>query len=190
VVLKRETMRILHRSRTSTWVVLAVGLVLAVLRPSESWAQEKHRISLKGAPANTKYTQQYVIDVGDMPGHQVRVAENHVTYPDSPPMIEGIKVVEAWNRYSTDYTDLNGQLLGYGIFVLENGDKVFTRAAGTSQSVVKADGSRRTTFSGTSTITGGTGKFRNIRGTLRTSAVFDPKAGYIDSDTDGDYWLE
>ena len=39
--------------------------------------------------ANARYTQQHTIDVGDVPGHQVRVFEVRRTYPSNPPVING-----------------------------------------------------------------------------------------------------
>jgi hypothetical protein len=35
--------------------------------------------------ADTKYPQQLALDVGDIPGHQVRVYELHRVYPNDKP---------------------------------------------------------------------------------------------------------
>src|SRR4051794_6885488 len=45
---------------------------MAALSVSHGAAEEKCKISGSVAVANTTYTQQHVMDVGDMPGHQVR----------------------------------------------------------------------------------------------------------------------
>jgi hypothetical protein len=70
---------------------IAVGLVLAAeliafgLIEAAS-AQEKQTIAYKSLAANSKFTQQHVIDVGDVPGHQIRIYEHHRTFPMNPPV--------------------------------------------------------------------------------------------------------
>ena len=61
-------------------------------------AQEKQTVSFNIPPENSKYTQQRFIDVGDTPGHQVRVFELHRTFPSNRPVINGIKLAEMWAR--------------------------------------------------------------------------------------------
>jgi hypothetical protein len=39
-------------------------------------------------------------------------------------------------------------------------------------------------------LTGGTGKFRRIRGVLHYTTVIDPSKGYNESKTEGEYWFE
>jgi len=61
-------------------------LCLAVALPAgAALAQEKQHVSFKAPAENSKYTQTSIIDVGDMPGHQVRVFEIHRTYPTTLP---------------------------------------------------------------------------------------------------------
>jgi hypothetical protein len=43
-------------------------------------AQQKQSISISKTTADTRYTQEHMIDVGDVPGHQVRIYEINVTY--------------------------------------------------------------------------------------------------------------
>jgi len=157
---------------------------------AEGWAQEKHKVSYKIPDEISKYTQQHAIDVGDVPGHQVRINEVHRTYPKGLLAFEGVQVVEEWNRGYSDYIDINGRAWGYGIFILENGDKIFTRPDGTSQTIINADGSKKSIYTGAWALTGGTGKFRGIRGTLRATFVFDIKAGLNEGQVEGEYWLE
>jgi hypothetical protein len=64
---------------------LAAAGVIGLCATGIAAAQEKQRISYKVSAANTKYTQQLFIDVGDAPGHQVRVFELHRTYPVNRP---------------------------------------------------------------------------------------------------------
>ena len=165
--------------------IAAVGIAFA-LPVSNAVAQEKQRVSFKASAANTKYTQQHAIDVGDVPGHQVRVFEIHRTYGDNPPMINGVKLIESWSRSFSDYTDGNGLNPGYNEYVLENGDKFFSRY--TCVATNAGEGKINTTC--TAQITGGTGKLTGIRGVVRASNSADPKAGFNENQTDIEYYLQ
>jgi hypothetical protein len=176
--------------RLTTLVTLATSVVLNLFAASDGWAQQRYKISGKMLAENTKYTQQFAIDVGDVPGHQVRIFEMDRTFPKDPPLFLGLKVVKLWIRGFSDYINLNGRAGEYSIFVLENGDKVFARNDSVSQTTVNPDGSKRSTAANVAVITGGTGKFLGIRGTIRFSAVFDPKTGLNENEFEGEYWME
>ena len=170
--------------------VLAVSITLILLTAPEVRAQQKHQIAYKNQGENTKYVQQHAIDVGDIPGHQVRINEIHYTFPADPPVFENVKVVEQWNRGYSDYVDINGRHWGYVVFILENGDKIFARNEGSSQTIVNADGTKKSTATGVTLLTGGTGKFGGVQGLLRYVTNFDPKAGLNEGRTEGVYWIE
>ena len=161
-------------------------LCLAVALPAtDVFAQQ--RLVFKVAAENTKYTQQHTIDVGDVSGHQVRLFEIHRTYPSNPPVINGIKIVESWTRGISDYTNNNGEGTTFGVYVLENGDKFFTRG---SLVAVQSPGASNLTATTVGPITGGTGKFANIRGFVRDVTKFDIQAGYNELSGEGEYWFE
>ena len=114
---------------TKLTVATAASLCLVTGLPSlEVRAQEKQRVSFKISAENTKYTQQHSIEVGDVSGHHVRVYEIKRTFPNNPPVINGVALKEQWTRAISDYTDNNGPGTTYGTYVLENGDKFFSRA--------------------------------------------------------------
>jgi hypothetical protein len=187
---RRGTMTTCARKGIALFVTLAVVAGLAVLGLAHAQVEDKRAISWKTSGAHTKYTQQHAIDVGDVPGHQIRVLEIHRTFPANPPVFEGVKVVEDWSRGYSDYVNVNGRAWGYGVLLLEQGDKIFYQWDGASHTIVNADGSRKSTYTGTTRLTGGTRKFQGIRGSLRGSFVFDPKAGMNEGQTEGEYWLE
>lgn len=182
--------------RTSIWPTprmlgaLTCGVALTVFLLADGWAQEKRAVSYKSLAANSKFTQQLAVEVGDVPGHQVRVYEHHRTFPSNPPVFNGVAVSEIWNRAFSDYTNLNGPAWGYSIYLLQNGEKIFARYQGTTQTSVGPDGSRKTLFSGVITLTGGTGSFRGLRGLIKTTSTFDPKANVSETQDEGEYWLE
>jgi hypothetical protein len=172
-------------------VAITLGVTLPLCSIAAGWAQEKHKLAYTLPAALSTFTQQHALDVGDVPGHQVRIFEVHRTYPKDLLVVDGVRVVEEWLRGYSDYIDINGPAWGYGIYVLENGDKIFTRLQGTSQSVVNPDGSKKNTFAGVVTLAGGTGKFHGILGTLRATVIFDPIAGVQgDGQWEGEYWIE
>jgi hypothetical protein len=169
---------------------ISFGLALAAFSMTNASAQEKCKMSGSTPAANSTYTQQHVLDVGDVPGHQVRIFELHRTYPaDTKPNCEGLRRTESWTRGFSDYTDRNGPNLGYTVTTLENGDKIFSEDRGTSQTVVTPDGAKKSTGIGISKYTGGTGKYQSIRGLERWSNVFDPEKNYNEEQTETEYWL-
>src|SRR5262249_5880311 len=92
----------------------------------------------------------------------------------------GMALKEQWTRALSDYTDNNGPGTTYGVYVLENGDKFFTRSALVAQST----GSGKLTASTVGYITGGTGKLSGIQGIVRTVNTADPKAGVSEAQTE------
>ena len=123
----------MNRRTTPTLATIALLCVAVAVPAGDALAQQMQRVSFKTSAANSKYTQQHVIDVGDVPGHQVRVFELHRTYPNDAPMINGVRLVESWARGLSDYTDTNGPNTGYTVYVMEGGDKFFVRTAGRSR---------------------------------------------------------
>ena len=169
----------------------SLGLALAAFSVSDVLAQERCKISREVPAGNTTYTQQHVLDVGDVPGHQIRIYELHRIYPaDTKPNCEGIKLKESWDRGFSDYVDRNGRTWGYGVVTLENGDRIFEEWDGVSQTIVDPDGAKRSTYTGIRRYTGGTGKYQGVRGLLRDSAAFDPDKKTNQLRSEGEYWFE
>jgi hypothetical protein len=90
----------------------------------------------------------------------------------------------------SDYTEGSGRAFSYTVQALETGDKVFLRTEILTHSSTGADGARRTSYTQVAAITGGTGRFKGIRGTLRTSGATDLKTGTSGTETEGEYWFE
>jgi hypothetical protein len=94
--------------------------------------------------------------------------------------------VESWTRGISDYTSNNGEGTIYGIYVLENGDKFFTRGSLIATLTPGASNLGAVTVG---PITGGTGTLARIKGMARTSAVANPKEGMVETQIDIEYWL-
>ena len=168
---------------------LAIGLLLSLSSITAS-AQQKYKFNFKAPPGVSKYTQQHALDVRDVPGHQIRIGELHTKYANEAPEYAGVKVTEAWTSLISDYTNASGRLVTYGVSLMANGDRIFSRSEGVTQTSVREDGSRRTAFNNVVTLTGGTGKFATIRGVLRTTGLSDLKTGTSGTVTEGEYWFE
>jgi hypothetical protein len=171
-------------------LAIGVGATLAVSGGAEAPAQDRCKMSWVVPAATATYTAQHTIEVGDVPGHQVRILELRRTFPDGArPNCEGLRLVEQWLRGYSDYVDLNGPGWGYAEIRLENGDRIFARWTGTSRTVVAPDGSRQSTFTGVTTWTGGTGKYRNVRGIEWDSTVYDPEKNLNETRAEAEYWF-
>ena len=178
----------LQVARLSSAILMAGAF--AVCATPGAWAQDKQKALFNTPAANTKYTQQHAIDVGDAPGHQVRVFELQRTYGNDAPMIGGLRVKESWTRGMTDFTDLNGPGVSYTTYVMDNGDKIYSRGTFEAHRIAGADGKFTLKNLGAATITGGTGKLQGIRGMARTENFADPKAGINESKGEIEYWME
>jgi hypothetical protein len=153
-------------------------------------AQERCKVDEMVSAQNTKYTEQHVMDVGDVPGHQIRIFELRRAYPDDKANCEGLKRTESLSHAATDYLNANGTLHGYSVTTYDNGDKMFSVVDGIAQNVVNADGSKKGTYTGVDRVTGGTGKYLNARGLIRETINFDLAKGFNESHSEGEYWIE
>jgi hypothetical protein len=167
-----------------TLATIALLWLAVALPANDVFAQQ--RLVFKVAAENTTYVQQHTIDVGDVSGHQVRLFEIRRTYPSNAPMINGMKIVESWTRGISDYTNNNGKGTIFGVYVLENGDKFFTRG-----SLVAVQSPEETNLKATTVgpITDGTGKLARINGMVRTSTLANPKEGVNETQVEIEYWL-
>ena len=117
----------------------------------------------------------------------MRVFEIHRTFPNNAPVINGVKLADLWSRGASDLLDGDGAYTIYAVFIMENGDKFFSRASLVAQSI---GGSDKFPTTSTGTITGGTGKFAAIKGILRSVGTADPKAGFTETQYDIEYRIE
>jgi hypothetical protein len=134
-------------------------------------AQQRQRVSFK--VQESKFIVSQNVDAGDVRNHQVRLFDSHLVLPN--PTINGVKLVEAFARGTVDYTGLVGSGVGYHVFVAENGDKIFTRSTLSIQPNRENKATSTTLWVGH--ITGGTGKFKGIEGTVRQVVNVDPRPG-------------
>ena len=184
-------MRHSARRMVGIWSALPTIVSLMLFGISASWAQQKQLVKFEAPAANTKYTQQHSIAVGDVAGHDIRIFENVRIFPKDPLLVDDVRVKEWWARGYTDFTESNGPGTVYHTLMMENGDKIFMRANFVAQSTVSTDGSKKGANNlVTGPITGGTGKFLGIRGMMKLAATFDLTSGFNDSKGEIEYWME
>lgn len=150
--------------------IVVVCATIAVL-VSNATAQQRQQVSFK--VHESKFIISQNVDVGDVRNHQVRLFDSHLILPN--PTANGVKLVEAFVRGTVDYTGLVGSGVGYHVFVAENGDKFFTR--NTLSIEPNPENKTTSTTLWVGYITGGTGKFKGIEGTVRQVVNVDPRPG-------------
>ena len=154
-------------------------------------AQEKHKQAYTIPGKYRTYITQNTLDVKDVPGHQIRIYELHTVFPaDWPHKTAGLRPVKAIQWGVSDYVNWSGRHYGYEIVIMENGDRTYSKFEGTTYTTLLPQGKVKSTFSGTGTITGGTGKLRGIRGTSKYTGIFDPTKGLNEATFEGEYWME
>ena len=84
--------------RRAAWIATAI---VGIAVPAS--AQDKQRASFVLPAGSSKYTQQHVIDVGDVPEHKLRVYELQRTFPENGPVLEGSRLTELWIRGISDF---------------------------------------------------------------------------------------
>jgi hypothetical protein len=177
--------------RSIFWAA-AVAVVCFSSGAGSASAEQRYRIAFNVSAEETRYPQQLAMEVGDTPNHQVRIYELHRIHARDSAAFRGVKVIESWARGVSDYTDYSGPTSGYIVYVLENGERVFARYSGTVHSTSQPDGARDYVYHGVTTITGGTGSFRTVRGLLRDITRGTSQGGKAlrnEVTSEGEYWF-
>jgi ABC-type nickel/cobalt efflux system permease component RcnA len=167
-------------------VLLSICCVALLASPA-AWSQaaQRTKIAFEVHEQNSKYTQQHTLDIGDMPGHTIRLFELHRTFPDDPPAFAGVAIKDYWSRGESESLAGNGPVFTYSVFNMANGDKIFGRFDGVAQATAGQSADKRTVV-GNLVLTGGTGKIRGIRGTLHVLTNVDLSKNLNDTRYEGE----
>ena len=153
-------------------------------------AQERQEIAYDAASAQARIVQSTRIAVGDAAEHALRIYDLRRTFTVRAPVFDGVRATQMWEQGVADTVDHNGNESAYVTFVMEDGSRVFGRYAGVVQSHRWPDGSRHYDHVGAITLTGGSGRFARLRGTIWVRAAVDPGADSNQIESKGTYWLE
>ncbi len=168
-----------------------VGAVLALSTILPASAQEGCKIIWKVPTANTTYiTQQQALEVGDITDHRLRIFELKRVFPKDKPNCEGLRRSEQWFRGVSDYIGGNGSFSGYTVIMLDNGNKIFGRVSGTSETTTNTNGLKTFLVTTVTTYIGGTGRYQGVIGTQRDSIVLDLQKSISQAHSDAEYWLQ
>ena len=115
---------------------------------------------ISGTGKCEKADGQHALEVGDRPGHMMVLAKQTCSWT-SPIEMEGIKGKSYIGVVTADASGGKSQDRGYVVVTMENGDQAFVRFTGAS--MLDKDG-RPVSGEGTWTYTGGTGKFKGLKG--------------------------
>ncbi|KHK59677.1 hypothetical protein PI86_07615 [Burkholderia sp. A9] len=172
---------VVAHSRAPLLVATVVGAMMLGAYPAQ--AQQKSPISYQVSAGNSKYTDKHEIDVGDVPGHRMRVFQLHRTFPKDTAAFSGVPVKEQTTTGEAELPD--GPVVAYVVYTLANGDKIFGRYEGTGQYA-----GDRLTVVGNTILTGGTGKFKTLRGLLHNSTIVQPSKDINETKAEGTYWMQ
>jgi hypothetical protein len=103
---------IINRRATLTLATMTLLPLAVALSASNALAQEKQHVSFKALAENSKITRQQNIEVGDVPNHIVRIFEVRRTYPNNSPVINGLSVMEEWDRSTAELRPKSRQMPG------------------------------------------------------------------------------
>ena len=139
-----------------------VGVIAAFVAVSISFsAQAAEKKKYSGTNKFGPPISRTVVSPGDDPKHELVLYFRRDTTTSSDPDRDGTEEIVFGQSDSVAGT---GTSRGYFRRLFKNEDTYFGSYEGTLKTTVEEDGSREMTLEGTYKLTGGTGKFKNIKG--------------------------
>ena len=138
------------------------------------------QFKISGSAECTKPDIQQKVDIPDHPGHSLSVSQFKCTWT-KPLEVGGVKDKDGLDSGSADLHGDKGTSHGYYVDNMENGDKTFVHWQGT-------DSMSEGTSAGKWNYTGGTGKFKGIKGGGTYKGTYK-KDGSVSFDVEGEYSL-
>lgn len=140
-------------------LITALLLTMAASFSAVADAAEKREQTFVKSNFRTLY--KTVLAVGDASGHEViqeaNIADIKVSNPD-------FRIKEEWAFVQSDLVNGSGPHSGYFYDTHEDGSQTYGYFRGTVKTNSKADGSWESTWEGTYEYRGGSGKFKNLKG--------------------------
>src|SRR5262245_26607235 len=145
--------------------LLVLGCVLAI--PLSATAQNK----FAGKCSQGKPDPNYIMKVDDRANHALVLGQVTCTWSSGD--IAGVALKSEVDTVFSDMTGTTSRDRGYGVGTAENGDKYFVRFDGTTT----YKGEAPTTGTCNWTFSGGTGKFKGLKGKGTCTGTFDAAGG-------------
>jgi hypothetical protein len=139
-----------------------VGVIAAFVVVSLSFsAQAAEKKKVMGTDKVGPFISRTVVFPGDDPKHELVLYIHRDTTTSPDPDVNGTEIMVYGQD---DQVAGTGPHRGYSTRLFKNGDTTYGSFEGMTKTTVKEDGSRETTWEGTYKVTGGTGKFKSIKG--------------------------
>lgn len=139
--------------------VLAVAVFAGSVVSVGATAAERHKIS--GIQIGLGYASKTEAVIGDAPNHTVVFGAMNWIGKSPDPDFDGAVVT---SHFYQDTVSTGGTMLGYNTQVHKTGERTFYSVEGSIRYAPKEGGGVEFLFEGRWKATGGTGKFRGIKG--------------------------
>jgi hypothetical protein len=168
------------KNRSIIFGVIAAFVVVSLSFSAQAGEKKKVMGTDKYGPTISRT----VVSPGDDPKHELVVLAIYRATTTSPD--PNINETEVISYEQGDEVAGTGTHRGYYVRHYKNGDIDYGTYEGTVKTTVKEDGSWESTWEGTLKVTGGTGKFKNIKG----SGTYRGKATAEGASTDWESEVE
>lgn len=121
-------------------------------------AEKKDQTYVK---TNFRTTSKTTLTIGDVPNHEL---SQEVTLSDIKYSNPDFKIKDEWVYEHADTIDGTGKQSGYYFDTHEDGSTDYGSFQGTTKTTTQSDGSWESTWEGSYQYLGGSGKFKNIKG--------------------------
>ena len=150
-------MQVLKRKAGASGILVAVAIGLSGIA-ADATAERVEQTTVK---SNPRIVSRNAATVPDVPNHEIG---QEVQLSDIKFSSPAFKVKDEWVYNQFTYVGGSGPHRGMFIDVHEDGTQTFGTFDGGQKTVVNSDGSWTATWEGTYKYTGGSGKFKNIKG--------------------------
>lgn len=145
----------------NTLVTIVSGLCFATFWTIAPIANAAEKIEQTSSKSNPRIVSRNAIALADVPNHEVgqevQLSEIKFSHP-------AFKVKEEWVYNQFNFVGGSGPHWGLFVDVHEDGSQTFGKYEGAQKTVANSDGSWTATWEGTYKYIGGTGKFKNVKG--------------------------
>ena len=145
----------------NTFANFVSGICFATLCTTALVAEAAEKREQSYVKTNYRTLYKTVLPVGDVPNHEVVQEANSADMKYSNPEF---KTKDEWAFVHSDLIDGSGTQTGYYYDTHEDGSHTYGTFKGTIKTTSKADGSWEAIWEGTYEYRGGSGKFKNLKG--------------------------
>ena len=155
---------------------------------SHSYSSEICEFTQTTSSDEVTYVEQKSIVVDDVDGHIIRIFKTETNHKNPRANCENLKVVKTDFFGISDYVFKNGTVTGYSVATYDDGSKIFSNLDGIAHT--PKDQKKNGVVSLTINITGGTGKYKGVKGYGIGRTEFNPETGYSSGYTKTNYFFK